>query len=92
MKLAPLTVLSEDDIRQIHQASVEILQRVGVKICHPRLLDLLASRGLPVDWVQGIVRIPQACLDDALAHIPPRFMVFDREGEPAFLLVMASRT
>jgi len=86
MKLAAFEVLSTDEIRQIHQATVDILQNVGVRIGNPRMLDQLAARGLPVDRGTATVRIPQACLEDSLASVPRQFEVFDRDGAPAFLL------
>ncbi len=86
MKLAAFEVLSADEIRQIHQATVAILRDVGVRIGNPRMLERLAARGLPVERTLAIVRIPQACLEDALATVPRQFEMFNRDGAPAFLL------
>ena len=47
MKLTPMTVLSESEIKQIHEASLDILEHCGVKIGSPRMLDFLEERGLP---------------------------------------------
>lgn len=37
-----------DDLKRIHQASLEILDGTGVKFYHPRVLDLLQSKGIRV--------------------------------------------
>jgi trimethylamine--corrinoid protein Co-methyltransferase len=86
MKLEHMKVLSETEIRQIHEASVEILASAGVKVLSPRMLDRLKTKGLPVDAAAQTARFPQAVLEDVLARAPRRIEVFDREGQPAFVL------
>ena len=86
MKLAHMTVLSDPEIRAIHEATLGILSEIGVKVLSPRMLAVLKSKGLPVDTATQTVRVPRAVLDDALARVPPTIEVFDREGKPAFVL------
>ena len=86
MKLATMTVLSDDEIRQIHEAALEILETCGVKIGSAAMLRFLKDKGLRVDGDAQVVRFPRACIEEALTHIPPQFEVFDREGAPAFVL------
>jgi glycine betaine---corrinoid protein Co-methyltransferase len=86
MNLAPLTVLSEADIRQIHESSLDILEGCGVRIGSPRTRSFFRERGLPVDAETEVVRFPRSCIEDAIATIPERFDVFDREGRFAFVL------
>ena len=86
MELALLKVLSDEEIREIHEATVDILANCGVKMLYRPMLEFLQERGLRVDAEQGIVRFSRSCLEDALASVPPQFEVFDREGQFAFLL------
>jgi len=86
MKMADLKVLSDDEIEQIHQASLDILTTCGVKVDNRGMLEFLAGKGLPVDRDQQIVRFTKTCIEEALSHVPSRFEVFDREGNPAFIL------
>lgn len=86
MKLQTLKVLSDDEIKQIHEATLDILANCGVKVLNRRMLDFLSSRGLCVDFDSQIVRFSQTCIEDALSTIPKRFDVFDREGRFAFTL------
>ena len=86
MKLARLEVLSDAEIQHIHAASLDILASCGVKIDSPHMLAFLEGKGLPVDRQAGIVRFSRSCIEDALAHIPPQFEVYDREGKSAFIL------
>ena len=88
MKLAMLSVLSDDEIKQIHEATVDIIEHCGVEVLGPRLLAFLKAQGLPVEdkGLQPLVFFPQQRLEEALSHIPAQFEVFDREGQFAFVL------
>jgi trimethylamine--corrinoid protein Co-methyltransferase len=86
MKLASLSVLSQQDIERIHAATLDILEVSGVEIGSPRLLEFLQDKGLPVNRESRVVRFPRDRVEESLSHVPPRFEVFDREGNPAFVL------
>lgn len=86
MKLSTMTVLSEDEIKQIHEATIHILANCGVKVHSPRMLDFLKGKGLVVDFDSHVVRFSRASIEDALATVPPRFDVFNRDGEFAFTM------
>ncbi|MFZ4395254.1 MAG: trimethylamine methyltransferase family protein [Kiritimatiellia bacterium] len=86
MRLATLSVLSKPEIRKIHKASVDILAKKGVKVLSPRMRELLQAKGLPVDAARQIVRFPKEILEAALATIPSRIEVCNRDGQPAFVL------
>ena len=40
-----LKVLSDDQVKQIHYATLELLERTGVQITHPQALALLDGAG-----------------------------------------------
>jgi trimethylamine--corrinoid protein Co-methyltransferase len=86
VKLATLQVLSDRDIESIHEATVHILEHVGVKVGSRRMFGLLRDRGLPVDPDSRVVRFPRSCVEATLETIPSEFEVHDRSGRPAFLL------
>jgi trimethylamine--corrinoid protein Co-methyltransferase len=86
MQLAQLKVLSDGEIRDIHEATVDILVGCGVKILYRPMLDFLREKGIPIDAEQGIVRFSRSCLEDTLASVPAQFEVFDRNGRPAYVL------
>jgi trimethylamine---corrinoid protein Co-methyltransferase len=86
MRLARLAVLSDAEIRAIHDATLGILAESGVKVLSPGLLETLRGKGLPVNPATQTVRFPQALIEDAVALAPRTIEVFDREGRPAFVL------
>ncbi|MCX5642494.1 MAG: trimethylamine methyltransferase family protein [Candidatus Omnitrophica bacterium] len=86
MKLSKLTVLSEAEIKEIHEATLDILENCGVKINNSKMFSFLRERGLKADRESQIVRFSRNCIGDALSSIPAKFEVFDREGKFSFLL------
>lgn len=86
MHMPHLTVLSDAEVRDIHEASVAILTECGVQLLSPSMLDYAKSRGLTVDVEKQCVRMPRACIEDALAAVPHTFDVYGRDGAFAFTL------
>ena len=84
MRLATLTVLSDAEVKAIHAATLDILEHCGVKILSPRLLSLLKEKGIRTDGERRLAFFKPRDVEDALATVPARFEVFDRDGRPAF--------
>ena len=80
LKFKPrMSVLNEDQVEQIHQATLELLERTGVQVSHPRALELLYGAGALVDGDH--VRIPAWLVEDAIRKAPPRVVLGSRTGE-----------
>jgi trimethylamine--corrinoid protein Co-methyltransferase len=74
-----LRVIDDDQILQIHAATLEVLERTGVKITHPRALEILAGGGAKVRGDR--VRFPAWMVEDAIRRAPPRLVLGKRSGE-----------
>ena len=77
-----LQLMTEDQIRQIHEASLEVLERTGVKVLLPEALQLLEEAGADVRD-NNSVKIPSWLVEKCLRCAPKRITAFDRNGEPA---------
>ncbi len=86
MKLETLKVLSDDEIKQIHEASIDILEHAGVKIFNDKMLTFLREKGLEVDREKKVAYFTRTVIEDAISSIPETFEVFNREGEFAFVM------
>lgn len=85
LKFRPrLSVLNEDQIEQIHQATLEVLERTGVQITHPKALEVLHGAGALVDGDR--VHIPAWMVEDAIRTAPPRVVLGNRRGERTVFL------
>jgi trimethylamine:corrinoid methyltransferase-like protein len=56
MKLEKFKVLDEQEIKTIHQSSLELLSEVGIKVELKKMRNLLADLGCAVDEVKKIVQ------------------------------------
>lgn len=79
-----LNTISFDQFEEIHLATLEILDRVGVRISDPEALALLKKAGARVDG--NLVKIPASMVQDALASAPCRVPISTRSGERAMRL------
>jgi trimethylamine--corrinoid protein Co-methyltransferase len=71
--------LSDDQVERLHCASLEILDRTGVRLYEPEALALLQSRGVAVEDGNR-VRFPPGLVEWALAVAPKRAVLCDRHG------------
>jgi trimethylamine--corrinoid protein Co-methyltransferase len=69
------------ECRQIHQGTLEVLERVGVDTHDEQARDILAGGGADVDGIR--VRIPEHMVAAALRRAPRRLTLYDRGGSPA---------
>ncbi|MCM8778163.1 MAG: trimethylamine methyltransferase family protein [Candidatus Omnitrophica bacterium] len=86
MELQKLSVLSESEIKMIHNASMEILSSTGVKILNKRVLSILKDKGLEISEEKLIVKFTKTSIEDSLSSVPRKFDVFDRNGKYAFTI------
>lgn len=80
-----IRLLSDDQIYRIHLASLEILERTGVRFFESEALELLRVAGADI-VDQTLVRIPSYLVDEALRTVPNRIVVSDRNGNPSLFL------
>jgi trimethylamine--corrinoid protein Co-methyltransferase len=71
--------LSNDQLAQIHNASLEILDRTGVCLYEEEALNLLKKAGVKVED-DNRVRIPPGLVEWALSIAPKRVVLCDRNG------------
>jgi len=73
-----IRMLSDEQVRAIHLATLEILEKIGVEMQDPQGQELLLDAGA---WESdGRIKIPEKLVDDALASAPSRILMYDRLG------------
>jgi len=80
-----LQVLSESHVWQLHTATLETLEQVGVRVDVPDALELLHGAGAHVE-ANNWVRIPSSLVDAAIKSAPSSVVLFNRDGDPAMFL------
>jgi len=74
-----LNVLLPEQVEDIYMATMEVLERTGVKLTHPRALELLDAAGARV--ADDRVRVPDWLVKEALSRAPSRVVLGTRSGE-----------
>ena len=62
-----LSVFTDDEIDDIHLATLEVLERTGVWVELDEALDVFADGGCLVDRETHVVRIPPPVVEEAIA-------------------------
>jgi trimethylamine--corrinoid protein Co-methyltransferase len=78
--------LSEEQLDELQEATLHILEEVGVKFPSKRALAILADHGAHVDHESKIVRIPRELVFKAMASVPRYFQVGARHPSCDFHL------
>ena len=80
-----LTLLTEEQILQIHQYALRILAETGVRVESPSVLEMLGKSG-QVEVRGRSVKIFPELVESAIQSAPSNIQIFDRLGNPAFQL------
>jgi len=70
--------------RQLHQASLELMERTGLRISHKRAREILHGHGCRVEGER--VRIPGWLAEEALNNAPSQLAFFNRSGEASCVM------
>jgi trimethylamine--corrinoid protein Co-methyltransferase len=77
--------LSEDQCRRIHWASLEILERIGIRLYLQEAIDLLKEAGADIED-GNLALVPPGMVEKALGTAPKRVVLCDRHGRPVMPL------
>lgn len=73
------TPLSQEDIIQIHQASMEVFEEVGVQVNYPDALRRFAAAGAEIDEATNIVTMRADLVEEVLSTAPEEILLCGRD-------------
>ena len=76
---APHKMISDQDVHQIQQATLQILSQTGVLIKDKKAQDIFSAGGASVDAATDRVRIPEYMVHDMLMKCPSHFRIRARD-------------
>src|SRR5512141_483976 len=74
-----LEVLTTDELKKIHEATLWIIEHVGVRFPSARALDIWEANGATVDREKKIVRVKGDVIEEALKKAPPAYSLAARD-------------
>lgn len=79
IKFAELLTLQQ--VEEIHGASLEILEEVGLLVHNPKARQVFGQHGCLVDDETGRVRFPRTVVEEFRQMIPPKFTFYARDPQ-----------
>ncbi len=79
-------LVTEKEITEIHEASLRVLNRTGIKITHEETLSKLEEVGAQVDRRNQIVKFPRELVEEAVQKTPKSFTLAGRHPKKDVLL------
>ena len=83
--LPRLRVLTDEQIQELHYASLRLLQTVGTRVAHAEALEMLRAAGCRVQG-DGIVLFPEWLVEEAIRSAPSLITIYNRRGQEAMRL------
>ena len=77
----PIPVVSADELESIHQASLQILEEMGIEFLNDEARQIIREAGADVDADGVTVRIDRALVDKCIATAPSSFTLHARNPE-----------
>jgi trimethylamine--corrinoid protein Co-methyltransferase len=78
----PAQFLTDEEVRRVHEASLEILEQVGLLVRNAQAREIFARHGCRVEAGGETVRFPRAVIERSRAGIPGTFTF--RARDPRF--------
>src|SRR4030095_1665288 len=76
-----VTMLTEKDVRLVHEASLEILEQTGVLYENKKALDLIGANGQKVDRDKGVAWLKPDLVERCMKTVPRHFVLASRDGK-----------
>ena len=79
-------VFNEEEVRAVHEATVYLLESVGIKMHNDTARQIFAEKGAQVDHESRIVKIPRPMIEEAIDSTPSRIILCGREEKNDLVL------
>jgi trimethylamine--corrinoid protein Co-methyltransferase len=76
-----LNILTPAEIQRIHEATLHIIENVGVRFPSKRALEIWAANGATVDFDKMIIKAKPHLIEDALKKAPPAYPLGARDPQ-----------
>ncbi|HET6446721.1 MAG TPA: trimethylamine methyltransferase family protein [candidate division Zixibacteria bacterium] len=76
-----LEILSTEDIQRIHEATLSVIEKTGVRFPSTRALDLWVEHGATIDRDRQVARVPARVIEAALSTAPSDYVLAARSQD-----------
>ena len=75
------TLLTPEQVERVHEASLEILEQIGLLVRNEKARAIFARHGCNVDSETQIVKFPHAVVEESRKAVPPTFTFRGRDPQ-----------
>ena len=75
-----LNLLTPEEVRRIHTATLDVIEKTGVRFPSKKALDIWEAHGAQVDRETMIVKAPGQLIEEALKKAPPAYTLAARDA------------
>lgn len=75
------SILSDTELRSVHEAGLTILWETGVLVQHPEVVQMLASAGARVESGHPIVHLPETLVMESIARAGKTYVLHGRDAQ-----------
>jgi trimethylamine--corrinoid protein Co-methyltransferase len=79
--MKPVELLTPDEVQRTHEASLEVLESVGILAHNPKARAVLRQHGCHVDDASGLVKFPSEVVERCLRMAPASFTFRGRDPQ-----------
>ena len=76
-----LEVLTKEEVKKIHEATLWIIEHVGIRFPSQRALEIWEANGATVDREKKIVKVKGDVIEEALTKCPPAYPLSARDPQ-----------
>lgn len=76
-----LEILTPEEVKKIHDATLHIIEHVGVRFPSKRALEIWAASGADVNYETKVVKVKPHIIEDALKKAPPSYSLAARDPQ-----------
>ncbi len=80
------SILKESEMDLIHNATLAVLEKTGLKVLSKQARGFFAEAGCSVSEETKMVRFPARLIEDAVESAPDRFLLASRDGKHDIML------
>jgi trimethylamine---corrinoid protein Co-methyltransferase len=81
-----INLFSNDELEEIHLATLEVLENTGVFVEDPEAIELFQNGGAKVDQDSKVVKLQQYMVEEAIASAPSKLFLAGRTPENDIIL------
>ena len=77
----PVQILKDEDRKQIHEAALDVMETVGIRVHSKMARDSLKAAGADVDEASAVVKFDGDLTQSLIAKAPQKIVLAGREKE-----------